>query len=92
MTLTRPMLSHCIYRKQDSFSADVKKAFEAYFLEANGKDEELTYDLPYPKHAFLTYLTESKGLLVHGSPVQPYDLIWYYDVGNAPLISSCKFI
>lgn len=44
-------------------------AFEALYQAtvAQGRGSAADYTLPYPKHEFLRYLVETKGLLIHGS-------------------------
>jgi hypothetical protein len=48
---------------------DVKSAFDALWEATlkNGAGSVIDYRCPYPKHEFLTYLVEQKGLLLHGS-------------------------
>ncbi|MCG8350541.1 MAG: hypothetical protein MI924_22465 [Chloroflexales bacterium] len=34
------------------------------------KKESMPFNLPYPKHRFLSYLTDEKNYLAHGSPLK----------------------
>ena len=45
------------------------QAFESLYERtiASGQGSEIEYDLSYPKHEFLRFLVEFKGLLMHGS-------------------------
>ena len=45
------------------------QAFEGLYERtiASGQGSEIEYDLSYPKHEFLRFLVEFKGLLMHGS-------------------------
>jgi len=51
------------------FTPEKKADFERLYQETleRGMGTEVDYTLPYPKHEFLRYLVESKGLMMHGS-------------------------
>jgi hypothetical protein len=52
-------------------------AFEALYQAtlAQGVGSEVAYTLPYPKHEFLRYCVEHKGLLLHGSTRTDLDIL-----------------
>ncbi|MBV7333387.1 hypothetical protein KFU94_35155 [Chloroflexi bacterium TSY] len=52
-------------------------AFEALYEEtlAHGMGSKVTYALPYPKHEFLRYLVDYKGLLMHGTDIPDIDVL-----------------
>jgi hypothetical protein len=52
-------------------------AFEALYEYARTllPGNELSYDLPYPKHEFLRYLCDTRGLMLHGSHRGELDLL-----------------
>ncbi|MEZ4862859.1 MAG: HEAT repeat domain-containing protein [Caldilineaceae bacterium] len=52
-------------------------AFETLYQAtlARGQGETVYYDLPHPKHEFLRYLVEHKGLFLHGSGKADIDVL-----------------
>lgn len=65
----QPAHHHFFLQYPVAFDDKKKAAFEALFAEtiARGMGSEVIYTLPYPKHEFLRYLVEYKGLFMHGT-------------------------
>jgi hypothetical protein len=69
------MLDYWICRKQLNFSSKAILAFDEFLAEACTSETDVPYNLPYPKHMFLSYVTDCKQLLIHGSPVLDIDIL-----------------
>lgn len=65
----QPAYHHFFLQCPVAFDDQKKAAFEALFAEtiARGIGSAVIYTLPYPKHEFLRYLVEYKGLFMHGT-------------------------
>ena len=69
------MLDYLICRKQADFSSEAIAAFDTFLTDSCKSETDLSYDLTYPKHMFLSYLTDCRQLLVHGSPTPHIDIL-----------------
>lgn len=60
-----------------TLDTDKKAAFERLYQTtlAQGSGSAVVYTLPYPKHEFLRYLVEEKGVMVHGSGKTDIDVL-----------------
>jgi hypothetical protein len=74
---------------------DAKRtAFEALYQETlvKGPVSTVDYRLPYPKHEFLRYLVEHRGVLVHGSRHDDLDILkplrWSTDGADSGNVSG----
>ena len=65
----KPLVEHLLPQVPVTFHDAKLTAFESLYerTTSTGRRGEITYDLPYPKHEFLRFLVEVKGLLMHGS-------------------------
>ena len=65
----QPAPHHFYMQCPVSFETNKKAAFEALYEETVAREvgSEVSYTLPYPKHEFLRYLVEYKGLFMHGT-------------------------
>lgn len=72
-----PATEHFYCQVQVEFDQGRIEAFEALYQAtlARGQGVEVEYTLPYPKHEFLRYLVEAKGLLMHGSGKTEIDVL-----------------
>lgn len=60
---------HLFYRAPEyEFGDEQRRAFESLYESArHSTGSQLDYDLPYPKHEFLAYLSREKPVVLHGS-------------------------
>lgn len=63
-------IAHCIARKRHSYSADEVVLYEESLRIALRRKMAFFDDFPYPKHRFLSYLTEEKNYLAHGTSLK----------------------
>ena len=65
----QPLVEHLLPQVSVTFHEAKLKAFETLYERTIGfgRGSEVSYGLPYPKHEFLRFLVEHKGLLMHGS-------------------------
>jgi HEAT repeat protein len=65
----QPAPHHFYIQCPVSFDADKKAAFEALYQETIAREMggQVDYTLAHPKHEFLRYLVEYKGLFMHGT-------------------------
>ena len=71
----RPTEEHLFPQISVTYDAVKLHAFENLFKQTvtTGQGTEIDYDLEYPKHEFLRFLVEFKGLLMHGSNIGDID-------------------
>ena len=62
------MLDQLICLKQADFDSNAIAAFDSFLTKPCKSVTDVSYNLAYPKHMFLSYLTDCRQLLVHGSP------------------------
>ena len=72
-----PLVKHLLPQVPVTFHEAKLAAFESLYERtiAMGRRSEITYDLSYPKHEFLRFLVEFKGLLMHGSNNPDIDMM-----------------
>ena len=72
-----PLVKHLLPQVPVTFHEAKLAAFESLYERtiAMGRRSEITYDLSYPKHEFLRFLVEFKGLLMHGSNNPDIDIM-----------------
>ena len=65
----KPRVEHLLPQIHVSYDEAKLNAFETLYEQTitAGQATEIKYDLNYPKHEFLRFLVEFKGLLMHGS-------------------------
>lgn len=68
-------ISYCIARQRNDYDSIEIRCYEDYLHNALKKDNQAIYDLPYPKHRFLSYLTDAKNYLAHGTPLTNLTLL-----------------
>ncbi|MCB0121110.1 MAG: HEAT repeat domain-containing protein, partial [Caldilineaceae bacterium] len=79
-----PTPHHFYCQVQVTLDAEKIAAFEALYQAtlARGQGETVAYTLPYPKHEFLRYLVEGKGLFLHGSGKPDIDVLRPFRYGT----------
>lgn len=79
-----PTPHHFYCQVQVTMDAEKMAAFEALYQAtlARGQGETVDYTLPYPKHEFLRYLVEEKGLFLHGSGKPDIDILKPFRYGT----------
>lgn len=72
-----PAPHHFYCQVKVTLDAQKIDAFESLYQTtlARGQGETVHYDLPHPKHEFLRYLVEQKGLFLHGSGKLDIDVL-----------------
>lgn len=72
-----PATEHFYCQVQVDLNQDKVDAFEGLYQAtvARGQGVAVDYTLPYPKHEFLRYLVEHKGLFLHGSGKADIDVL-----------------
>lgn len=80
----QPTTGHFYCQVQVTLDLAKCAAFEALYQTtlANGRGSEVDYTLPYPKHEFLHYLVEQKGLFLHGSGKADIDVLKPFRYGR----------
>jgi hypothetical protein len=73
----RPSIHHFFMQVPVTLEDAKVAAFEALYQETltRGMSNEVDYTLPYPRHEFLRYLIERRGLLLHGSGRMDLDVL-----------------
>ncbi len=79
-----PTPHHFYCQVQVTLDAEKVAAFEALYQAtlARGQGASVDYMLPYPKHEFLRYLVEQKGLFLHGSGKPDIDILKPFRYGT----------
>lgn len=72
-----PATHHFYCQVKVTLDQSKMNSFEQLYQEtlARGKGQEVQYNLSHPKHEFLRYLVEHKGLLLHGSGKSDIDVL-----------------
>lgn len=73
----QPLPHHFYCQVQVTLDPVKSATFEALYQAtlARGQGSAVDYTLPYPKHEFLRYLVEQKGLFLHGSGKADIDVL-----------------
>ncbi|MCB0084646.1 MAG: hypothetical protein KDE47_27085, partial [Caldilineaceae bacterium] len=79
-----PTPHHFYCQVQVTLDAEKVAAFETLYQTtlARGQGETVEYTLPHPKHEFLRYLVEQKGLFLHGSGKPDIDILKPFRYGT----------